>query len=430
MFKKILIQNGLTRDMGDFVKSSFGNIIEWYDFTIYGLFALQIAKSFFPNDNRLISLILIFATFAIGFLARPLGSLIFGVLGDNYGKSYAVNLSIWLMAIPTMLIGILPSYQQIGILAPILLVVLRICQGISAGGQFSGLITIAVEKYRSNRSLLVSLVYSISVMGCFAASLIGYLSITVINLFTPESLFIKSLVWRVPFVLSIVLFYFYHKMVPHIEKESVAKKINFKFTDIMKEQPSTFFCMLILSLSTGMIYYTLFTYLVTYMQLHEGLSKQMAFFVMNGILALSVILYPTFGYLANNSINRVRFAQYYCVCLLIAGVLFNLHVLNPYYGLLSIILMVIFFCAVTSYTTSYFAEVFTKKYRMTACSLSFNGGMSIAGCAPLLAELFSSQSRFGLSFFLVIISSLMLVTLLILSKITKPRIVLVPYNAM
>lgn len=74
MFKKILIQNGLTRDMGDFVKSSFGNIIEWYDFTIYGLFALQIAKSFFPNDNRLISLILIFATFAIGFLARPLGS--------------------------------------------------------------------------------------------------------------------------------------------------------------------------------------------------------------------------------------------------------------------------------------------------------------------------------------------------------------------
>lgn len=430
MFKKILIQNGLTRDMGDFVKSSFGNIIEWYDFTIYGLFALQIAKSFFPNDNRLISLILIFATFAIGFLARPLGSLIFGILGDNYGKSYAVNLSIWLMAIPTMLIGILPSYQQIGILAPILLVVLRICQGISAGGQFSGLITIAVEKYRSNRSLLVSLVYSISVMGCFAASLIGYLSITVINLFTPESLFIKSLVWRVPFVLSIVLFYFYHKMVPHVEKESVAKKITFKFTDIMKEQPSTFFCMLILSLSTGMIYYTLFTYLVTYMQLHEGLSKQMAFFVMNGILALSVILYPTFGYLANNSINRVRVAQCYCVCLLIAGVLFNLHVLNPYYGLLSIILMVIFFCAVTSYTTSYFAEVFAKKYRMTACSLSFNGGMSIAGCAPLLAELFSSQSRFGLSFFLVIISSLMLVTLLILSKIIKPKIVLVPYNAM
>lgn len=219
-------------------------------------------------------------------------------------------------------------------------------------------------------------------------------------------------------------------MVPHIEKESVAKKSSFKFTDIMKEQPSTFFCMLILSLSTGMIYYTLFTYLVTYMQLHEGLSKQMAFFVMNGILALSVILYPTFGYLANNSINRVRVAQCYCVCLLIAGVLFNLHVLNPYYGLLSIILMVIFFCAVTSYTTSYFAEVFAKKYRMTACSLSFNGGMSIAGCAPLLAELFSSQSRFGLSFFLVIISSLMLVTLLILNKITKPRIVLVPYNAM
>lgn len=140
MFRKFLNRNGLTSEMSDFIKSSFGNIIEWYDFTIYGLFALQIAKSFFPNDNRLISLMFIFATFAIGFLARPLGSIIFGILGDNYGKSYAVNLSIWLMAIPTMLIGILPSYQQIGILAPILLIILRICQGISAGGQFSGLI--------------------------------------------------------------------------------------------------------------------------------------------------------------------------------------------------------------------------------------------------------------------------------------------------
>lgn len=429
MFRKFLNRNGLTSEMSDFIKSSFGNIIEWYDFTIYGLFALQIAKSFFPNDNRLISLMLIFATFAIGFLARPLGSLIFGILGDNYGKSYAVNLSIWLMAIPTMLIGILPSYQQIGILAPILLIILRICQGISAGGQFSGLITIAFEKYRSNSSLLVSLVYSISVMGCFAASLIGYLSITIISLFTPDSLFIKSLIWRIPFILSIVLFYFYHKMVPHIEKESVVKKISFKFTDILKEQPSTFFCMLALSLSTGMIYYTLFTYLVTYMQLHAGLSKQMAFFVMNDILALSVILYPTFGYLANNSVNRIRVARIYSLCLLVMAALFNLHLLNQFYGLLCIILMVVFFCAVTSYTTSYFAEVFAKKYRMTACSLSFNGGMSIAGCAPLLAELFSSKSSLGLSFFIMIITCLMLVSLSILSKIIKPKVVLVPHHA-
>ena len=117
----------------------------------------------------------------------------------------------------------------------------------------------------------------------------------------------------------------------------------------------------------------------------------------------------------------MRIAQFYCLCLLIAGILFNLHILNPYYGLLSIILMVVFFCAVTSYTTSYFAEVFARKYRMTACSLSFNGGMSIAGCAPLLAELFSSQSRFGLSFFLVAISSFMLSSLLILNKIIKSR---------
>jgi len=401
----------LTKEMSDFIKSSFGNIIEWYDFTIYGLFALQISKTFFPNDNRLISLVLIFATFAIGFLARPLGSLIFGVIGDKYGKGYAVNLSIWLMAIPTALIGLLPSYAQIGIVSPLLLVVLRICQGISAGGQFSGLIAIAVDKYKSNKSLLVSLVYSISVIGCFCASFIGYISISVVNYFSPESLFAKSLIWRIPFILSVILFILYNKMVPHITKNEPSQNTGFKLRDILKRQPKVFVAMVFLSLSTGMIYYVLFTYLITYMQLHAGLNKQMAFFIMNGILVFSIILYPLFGYYANNKKSRIRYAQYFSIALIATGFLFGLSHVNTWFGIIGVLLMVVLFCAITAFTTSYYAEVFAPCYRMTACSLSFNLGMSAAGCAPLLAELFSSLSYLGLPIFISVIALIMYITL-------------------
>ena len=406
--KRLLKIDKLTQD---FVKNSFGNIIEWYDFTIYGLFAIQISNAFFPTNSKFISLLLVFLTFAVGFVARPVGSLIFGMIGDRKGKHYAVNLSIWFMAIPTTLIGLLPTYHTIGLLAPLALVALRILQGISAGGQFSGLITIAVDSEAKNKTFLVSLVYTVSVIGCFLASFIGYLAIKAVAGIGSEDPMIKSLTWRIPFVLSGLLFIIYIKLRPEFTKHSLEIDNKFSFMDILHKQPRELVSMMVLSASLGSIYYILFTYLVTYMQLHLYIRKPTAFMTINIILLFSIVLYPIFGYIAYGYKCRLKQAQIYIKYLLVSVGIFTCVHFSLWLGLLGLLCVVVCFCAITSFVTSLFAELFETRFRMTACSFSFNAGVTIAGFAPLIAEIFSKFSIFGLPILMALICITMYLTL-------------------
>src|SRR6478672_7169666 len=114
-----------------------GNVMEWYDFAVYGYFAPIIGQHFFPSDDPAASLIAAFGVFAAGFLMRPVGGLVFGHIGDRVGRKAALTLSVLAMAIPTFLIGVLPGHAQIGAAAAILLVLLRMVQGLSVGGEYT-----------------------------------------------------------------------------------------------------------------------------------------------------------------------------------------------------------------------------------------------------------------------------------------------------
>ena len=114
-----------------------GNVMEWYDFGLYGYFATVIGRQFFPSSDPVASLLAAFAVFASGFLVRPLGGVIFGHYGDRLGRRTVLAASVMLMAIPTFAIGLLPTYAQVGVLAPLLLVVARLLQGLSSGGEYS-----------------------------------------------------------------------------------------------------------------------------------------------------------------------------------------------------------------------------------------------------------------------------------------------------
>ncbi|GAB3058807.1 MFS transporter [Sediminivirga luteola] len=178
--------------------SSFGNLMESYDNLVYGYLAVYIGQLFFPTTNETASLLATFATFAVGFVARPLGTLIFGHLGDKFGRKLALLLSVIGMAAVTVMIGLLPTYQTIGVLAPILLVLLRMCQGIAVAGEWSGSAAVLVEYAPSHRRGFFGSFNQVSTAGGFLLASGVVTGLTTI--LDDEQMLAWG--WRIPFLLG------------------------------------------------------------------------------------------------------------------------------------------------------------------------------------------------------------------------------------
>lgn len=177
-----------------------GNALEWYDFALYGYFATTIGSLFFPEFSPFASLMATFGIFAAGFIMRPLGGLIFGHIGDKIGRKNALLWSIYLMAIPTTLIGLLPTYEQIGWLAPLFLTLIRLAQGLSMGGEFTGSMVFVVEHAgQNNRGIYGSWVVFSLLLGI----LVGSATATFTCYFLSEEQLL-AWGWRVPFLLSVI----------------------------------------------------------------------------------------------------------------------------------------------------------------------------------------------------------------------------------
>ncbi|HMN72622.1 MAG TPA: MFS transporter [Rhodoblastus sp.] len=183
------------------VSSTIGNALEWFDFTVFGLFAGVIGKLFFPSDNPASSLLLTFATFGIAFAARPLGGLVFGLYADKHGRKKALVVMITLMAIGTGLLGVLPTYAAIGIAAPLLLLLARLIQGFSAGGEFGSASALLIEFAPPGMRGFFGAFQMVSQSLAFA---IGAAMAVLLNTsLTPDQF--TSWGWRVPFLLGILI---------------------------------------------------------------------------------------------------------------------------------------------------------------------------------------------------------------------------------
>jgi MFS family permease len=181
--------------------SSAGTLIEWYDFYIFGSLATIISSQFFPPGNPVVNLLLTLATFATGFIVRPFGALVFGRIGDVVGRKYTFLVTLLIMGLSTTLIGLLPNYAKIGLLAPMLLLLLRLLQGLALGGEYGGAATYVAEHAPANRrGFYTSFIQTTATLGLFVS--LGVILATRNTL--GEEVF-KDWGWRVPFLLSIVL---------------------------------------------------------------------------------------------------------------------------------------------------------------------------------------------------------------------------------
>lgn len=181
------------------ISCMIGNALEWYDFVIYGYFAVVLGGLFFPSADPFTQILASWGVFWSGFLARPLGSMVFGHIGDKVSRKFALTLSIYVMAIPTALMGCLPTYAQVGLLAPLLLIVLRTLQGFAIGGEFTGSMVFLIEHAPSSkRGLWGSWASFSAVLGV----IIGSILVATLNTYL-SSEDMQSWGWRVPFLLSI-----------------------------------------------------------------------------------------------------------------------------------------------------------------------------------------------------------------------------------
>lgn len=181
--------------------SSAGTIFEWYDFFIYGTLAGLIGAAFFPSDNETLEILLVWAGFAVGFGFRPLGAILFGFLGDRLGRKYTFLVTVTLMGIATAGVGLIPSAASIGLAAPIIVICLRILQGLALGGEYGGAaIYVAEHAPPEKRGFYTSFIQA-SVVGGFVLSIIVVIACRAA--FTPQDF--AEWGWRVPFLLSIIL---------------------------------------------------------------------------------------------------------------------------------------------------------------------------------------------------------------------------------
>ena len=179
-----------------------GNVLEWFDFAVYGYFASDIGRQFFRNRVPTAQQLLAFAVFAIGFFARPIGSLVLGMVGDRIGRRALLTLSIALMGGSTLILGLLPTYQQIGLAAPLLLVTMRLIQGFSVGGEFTGSMVYTTE---SASPMTRGLISSSTAAGVTIGFILGSGSAWLVNVLPATEKTSPSWGWRIPFVASVLL---------------------------------------------------------------------------------------------------------------------------------------------------------------------------------------------------------------------------------
>ena len=281
---------------------AIGSIVEFYDFGIYGYLATIIAGLFFPTSNDASALLSTLALFATAFLMRPIGSVVFGHVGDRYGRKPALSVSVILMAVATFAIGLLPTANSIGIAAPILLLLARLMQGLSAGGEVGGAATMLAEASRSsNRGLLASTTQCGSLIGLLLAS--GVVAGLTAAL-PPDAM--KEWGWRVAFLLALptglIGLYMRNKLEDTAQFERLVRTgdvAKMPALEAFRTSSVPILKTFGVSVLTFVVYYFVFVYLTIYMQTQAGLSRVAATWSTSVTLLIATIALPGFGWLSD-----------------------------------------------------------------------------------------------------------------------------------
>ncbi|MET3589518.1 MHS family alpha-ketoglutarate permease-like MFS transporter [Bartonella silvatica] len=295
-----LVEHDTRKRIFAIISSASGNLVEWYDFYVYSFASIYFASQFFPSDDDIVSQLLkVAGIFFIGFLMRPIGAWLFGFIADRYGRKRSMLISIFMMCGGSFLVAILPTYETLGITAPVLLLLVRMMQGLSAGGEYGTAATYMSEVApKKHRGLFASFQYATLITGQLLASFI----IFILALYLTEDQ-LKSWGWRIPFVIggfgAIISIYLRHLLHETTTKESRSQKHTGSLRELLRNHKKAFFLVIGFTAGGSLTFYTYTTYMQKYLITTTGFDKHTATTIMTAALFIFVLLQPIFGSLAD-----------------------------------------------------------------------------------------------------------------------------------
>jgi metabolite-proton symporter len=373
------------------VASLIGTSLEWYDFFIYGTAAaLVFNKLFFPHFDPLVGTLLAFTTYAVGFVARPLGGVVFGHYGDKLGRKNVLVLTLLIMGIGTFLIGLLPTYGSIGVWAPVLLVVLRFLQGLGLGGEWGGAVLMTLESGSQHRRGLNA---SWPQVGVPAGLLLANGVLSLMGAITSDAAFLDW-GWRVPFLLSGVLVLVGLWIRLSItesplfrEVEEHDAKVKAPIVDVLRTYPWRVLLAIGARVGVDVAFYTFILFVTTYVVTYLGLPNSYA---LNAVLiaaAVQVFLIPWFGVLSDRFGRRPVYLFGAVGAAIWVWVFFALLDTGQFVLIaLATVVALFFHAAMYGPQASFIAELFPTRVRYTGASMGYQlAGILGGALAPIIS---------------------------------------------
>ncbi|WP_416144042.1 MFS transporter [Planococcus koreensis] len=379
------------------VASLVGSSIEWFDYFLYGtMAALVFNQLFFVNEDPTVGLLLAYASFALSFFIRPFGGIVFSHIGDRIGRKKTLVLTLSLMGFATFAMGLLPTYQAIGVAAPILLITLRLIQGLGIGGEWGGALLLATEYAPPERRGLFG---SIPQMGVTIGMVMGTLALWIMTLLPEESFMTWG--WRVPFVLSALLVVFGLWIRKGIDETPEFKRVqeageipNLPIVETLKYHWRAVLITIGAKVVETAPFYIFSTFVVSYATANLGFTRTATLSAVMIATVVTTILIPIMGHLSDK-VGRKK--------LYVAGTVAMALFAFPYFWMLqqgsvallilaTVIALGVIWAPITAVLGTMFSEIFDAKVRYTGVSLGYQIGAAVAGgTAPLVATALLAQ---------------------------------------
>lgn len=369
--------------------SAIGNATEWFDYGLYAVTLLYLAQHFFPGEHAQLMALL---TFAVSFVFRPLGGIVWGPIGDRLGRKRVLALTILLMAGSTFCIALLPGYATIGVAAPIILVLLRVIQGFSAGGEYGGAATFMAEYAPDKRRGFYG---SFLEFGTLAGMAAGSLFVLLLQLGLGEQL-VADWAWRIPFafagVLGVVGLYLRSRLdespvYEELHEEGQGKTVKEVFTALFINYWKQLLILGGLVVAVNVVNYTLLSYMPTYLQDPVGMSANASLTVMFLAQAFMMILIP-FGGMLSDKVGRKPVWYFSLIGLFVAAIPMFMLMANGFvWALIGLAVLGILYIPQISTISATFPAMFPGPVRFAGFAISYNVSTAIfGGTAPSISK--------------------------------------------